>query len=410
MHDSYWIRTMPAWTDRPAPDSSDSYDVCVVGGGAMGASTAYWLTQLGRRPLVLERNDTPGKGASGRNGGFMVQGANPVHAEAVEIYGHDEARSLYRITQTNQELVEAVVQRENIEGAYTRANKVDLAFDEREEAYLRESVTPLRNEGVDVFWASRSDIPEFLGTHVGRHIPGGLVRCNQATLHSTKFVLGIAEAAQRQGATFVSKSPVTELSPLRKGWRVVTPNRVYNVPQVVVAANAWTPQLLPELEPHLSLIRGHLLLTGPTDLKLSPWSINDTATYGRQVPSGQLLVGGMRSAVPDADVDQRPRPAESGLDTRSEIVDALAKVLPEILPATESLGMDHAWAGVMDFTPDRLPLAGAYPGREGLWVMAGFSGHGMPYSLALPREIAEACVNPERSKIPAVLNPTRLLG
>ncbi|BBJ37346.1 FAD-dependent oxidoreductase [Streptomyces antimycoticus] len=384
MHDSYWIRTMPPWIDRPSGEGSLPYDVCVVGGGAMGASTAYWLTQLGRRPLVLERNDTPSQGASGRNGGFMVQGANPVHAEAVELYGHDEARSLYRMTQVNQELAEAVVQRENIHGAYTRATKVDLAFDEREEAYLRESVTPLRHEGVDAFWAPRSEVAEFLGTGVGPHISGGLVRRDQATLHSTRFVLGVADAARQHGATFVCKSPVIEIVPRNQGWRVVTETRVYDVPQVVVAVNAWAPELLPDLEPFLTLIRGHLLLTEATDLRLSPWSINDTATYGRQVPSGQLLVGGMRSAVSDADIGQKPRAGESGLDTRPAIVDALRRVLPDILPTTEGLGVDYAWAGVMDFTPDRLPLAGPYPGREGLWLMVGFSGHGMPYSLALP--------------------------
>jgi len=63
----------------------------------------------------------------------------------------------------------------------------------------------------------------------------------------------------------------------------------------------------------------------------------------------------------------------------------------------------------MGFTPDHQPLAWAWPGRPGLWLLAGFSGHGLPFSQALPQARAARLTGQAGPAIPHVFEPGRLL-
>ncbi len=195
-----------------------------------------------------------------------------------------------------------------------------------------------------------------------------------------------------------------------RGWSITTARGTVLAEQVVVTLNAWAGELFPELEQVIVPTRGHVLLTAPVDFKVRPWSANWGYEYGRQLEGGQLLVGGKRETRADMDRGYRPPPGGNAPDPLPELVAALSAFVPEIFPAARGVPIVQHWTGLMGFTPDDQPLAGAWPGRDGLWLLAGFSGHGMPFSQALPQALAARLAGQAGPAIPKAFEPGRFLG
>jgi glycine/D-amino acid oxidase-like deaminating enzyme len=129
-------------------------------------------------------------------------------------------------------------------------------------------------------------------------------------------------------------------------------------------------------------------------LKTAEWranrSLGDTSTpdysdkeYGRQTPDGKILCGGFRRL--DAD---------EGLGHEVERVSApvlagIARCLTTLFPVLRGVRVARAWAGIMGFTADGLPLIGRYPAAPGLTVAAGFNGGGFSWAAIVGRVVAD---------------------
>src|SRR5689334_9635472 len=83
-------------------------DVLVVGGGLLGASTAYWLARAGIAAVLIEQSDLA-SGATGRNGGFMVAGTAERFPAAVARLGHTAAHAVWQITLESRALLRQVL-------------------------------------------------------------------------------------------------------------------------------------------------------------------------------------------------------------------------------------------------------------------------------------------------------------
>ncbi|HEX6036383.1 NAD(P)/FAD-dependent oxidoreductase, partial [Longimicrobium sp.] len=81
--------------------------------------------------------------------------------------------------------------------------------------------------------------------------------------------------------------------------------------------------------------------------------------------------------------------------------------LPGAFPGIGRIQVARRWAGIMDATPDGRPLAGPWPDAPGLWVAAGFGGHGLPPALGVGRALAEAVAEGTRPAELAALDPAR---
>jgi glycine/D-amino acid oxidase-like deaminating enzyme len=159
----------------------------------------------------------------------------------------------------------------------------------------------------------------------------------------------------------------------------------------------------------LTPVRGHIALTAPVDFSVTPWAANHDFEYGRQLEDGGLLIGGMRRVRADLELGYAPRPGENAPDAQPEVVAALRDFIPRLIPAASDARVVHHWTGVMDFSPDRHPLAGVWPGCAGVWMIVGLSGHGMPYTQVLPRAIAAHIAGVDGPSLPAAFAPSRFL-
>lgn len=407
MNNSYWLNTAPPF-QAPVVEIPTHTEIAILGAGIMGCALAYWLARAGKMPLVLERNAHPAGGASGRNGGLHVAGpgGEPYHKWA----DRAAARAIMQLTVRNRELLEELLERENIQANYGRVGFMHLA-QAHEVDELKALAQALSEDGFAAHWLERAEAERHLGTRLGERYLGAVLKPEDGQFHSARYAFGVAEAARKLGARLAFSTPVqtVEPGPGGRAWRITTPRGECVAEHVIITLNAWAGELFPELQTKITPTRGHIILTAPVNFKLTPWEANDDWDYGRQLETGQILLGGRRNTRPDLDLGCAPAPGENVPPIEPSVVAALSEMACQLFPELRDVPLAHAWAGTMAFTADWQPLAGKWPGRAGLWVLAGFSGHGMPFSLVLPQAIAAQLTGSAGAEIPEAFNPKRYL-
>src|SRR5206468_695520 len=104
--------TIPVWHDdayrpRPSLEGDARADVCIVGAGVGGLSTAWHLADRGIRSTIVEATRVGG-GASGRNGGFLIAGTAPLYNDARRLFGRTQARRMHLTTIEAQAQIAAI--------------------------------------------------------------------------------------------------------------------------------------------------------------------------------------------------------------------------------------------------------------------------------------------------------------
>lgn len=401
MNHSHWHATLdrPALRDAEPPARAD---VVVIGGGVLGAFAAYWLARAGAAPVLIERGG-PAAGATGHNGGLCSVGAAESYPGAVARHGRDAARQVWALSLDGFALLREVVAAEAIDCDLRQSGHVGLALDEGQLAGFRETVASLSADGfTGVELLDPGQARDALGTALGPEVVGAKLNRNAASLHSARLVHGVLTAAARHGARLCWGTEVTGLRTVGRDVEVSTRRGTVVAGAAIVAVNAWSGDLLPGLAGVVTPVRGQALATVSTEVKLRcafGASLTPTGEYGQQTPDGSVIFGGCRALAPGRDVGVRDMaPSEA-------VQSAIDAALGRLFPALAGLPVARRWAGLMGFTPDYLPIAGAAPELPGVWFAGGFCGHGMPFGAPLGRVLAEAALE---GSAPAGLGPFRL--
>jgi glycine/D-amino acid oxidase-like deaminating enzyme len=380
---SYWHRTSPQLafsTDLPG-----SVDMLVVGSGLFGAATAYWLARAGHRVALLDRVGAA-YGASGRNGGFVVAGMHEDYPAAVKRLGKTVAKAVLSISYENQAVLRQVLSEEEIECHYREPGSLGLALGEDQAAEVRQSCEMLRADGFPVQWLERHEVQELIQTPLSEEIVGGKFLPGQALVHSARLIQGLAQAAQRQGAQLYQAQALRLIQEGQRV-RVETTRGSISAGAVVLAVNAWTSELIPEMRDVIVPVRGQILAYDPLPPVFTTAifaSLTETEEYWQQTLDGSIVLGGCRALAPGKDVNIWET------STTPEVQAAIEQILPRLFPQLSGLYVAQRWAGLMDFSPDRIPLVDRVPGLENAWFVGGLSGHGMPFGMLLGRYLAQA--------------------
>ena len=374
MADSYWL-SEPAPTLATRPLSGPA-DVEIVGGGVTGISCALTLASRGKRVRVHEARAIA-SGASGRNGGFALRGGAMAYDSAREWLGHEPAADYWRLT-------EVYVDRMGELGgdAIRRTGSLRLAGDDERDELLAE-YEALKEDGFAAEW--RDDLPSPLA---GR-FPGALFHPADAVLQPARLVRRLAADAAAAGVEIREHARVAELGELEAD-------------TVVVATDGYPSGLLGELEGLIIPTRGQMLATEPLPERLFPLPHygRHGLDYWHQNEEGRLLVGGFR----DVDMDSEFTATEA---TTERIQSALENFVEQLLGRRPEI--THRWAGVFGLVPDLMPVVGPVPGRDGLWVAGGYSGHGNVLGLMCGDLVAQA-ITGEPHPLLEAMAPARLLA
>jgi len=348
----------------------------VIGGGYLGVSICYWLARSGANVVLLER-DFLASGATGRNGGFISVGPTEAYPDAIRRLGHQTAKEILQVTLDSRRLLRQVLREEEITCDYRECGHVTLALTSSQQIALSQNSIALQSDGVTTNLLARKDVEEMIKTPLGADIMGGLFMPEMALVHPVRLIHGIVQAAQRHGADTVNAT-VSQIVPDSTHVKICTSQGTIYTDHVIVATNAWITELLPQLKHVVVPVRGQVLTYTPLPpLFRTGLSVDMTGTeeYWQQALDGTIVLGGGRATAPNRDVGiVSSQPTE-------EVQHTLEQVFPRLFPALSGLHVQQRWAGLMAFTPDYLPLADQIPSMSGVWVVGGFSGHGMPFGM-----------------------------
>jgi gamma-glutamylputrescine oxidase len=327
--------------------------------------------------LVLERGSVAG-GASGRNGGFLLAGVAAFHNDARELYGRERNRRIYARTVAAQGEIYELAQTLGLGDSVRRVGSLRVAVSEEEAERVRGQVTALREDGFPGELVERDDLPPVL--------PGrGLCAClvdHDAALHPAQWYRALAAAAEEAGARICEGTAVRRPVPAPDEGEVQTDGGAVRAQHVVVAADAALPALVPEFAGRVRARRLHMVASEPTErvveqLVYLRWGYE----YFQQRPDGRVLLGGFSDLDGPASYTDR----EEG---SPEIWDRLESYLRDELGLNTSVS--HRWVGLVGYTEDQLPFVGEVPGRSGLHIAGGYSGHGNVPGYVAGQEIADA--------------------
>lgn len=351
-------------------------EVEIVGGGVTGCACALALAEAGVRVRLHEAREIAG-GASGRNGGFALRGGAMAYDAARRTLGPERAREYWRLTEGTVDRLESLAG-----DAFRRVGSLRLAADDAEHAELRAEYQALRDDGFAVEWRDADDLDRPLRGRFGAallHTPDGAIQ-------PARWVRRLATRAAEAGAD------------LREGSRVESLDAL-GAERVVVATDGYTDGLVPELAARIRPTRGQVLVTEalPELVFERPHYARHGLDYWQQTPDRRLVIGGWR----DTSLDSEWTAEEAITPAVQEKIEAFVRELFGRLPA-----VTHRWAGIWGTTRDLLPLVGPLPGRERVWVAAGYSGHGNVLGLACGELVARA-LRGDRHPLLDLLDPAR---
>jgi gamma-glutamylputrescine oxidase len=368
----YWLEDEAPPRVRPQHDGR--VDVAIVGAGVTGCSAALRLAAGGLRVRVFDQRGVA-EGASGRNGGFALRGGAARYDIARETYGADSALGLWQWTER------ALDRMESLAGdALTRRGSLRLAADEEEREHIRAEFEAMREDGIAAEW--RDDLPANLsGFHGAIDHPG------DGSIQPARFVRRLAARAADAGAEFREHERVDDVAAL-------------DAEDVVVATDGYGHGLVPELADAIWPTRGQVIVSEPLDRVLydRPHYARQGFDYWQQLPDRRIVLGGFRDvSIMDelTDVEEMTPMIQASLE----------RFMGELIGETPRIS--HRWAGIFGLTQDMLPLVGRVPGRDGLWIAGGYSGHGNVLGFACGELVADAILGDTSSPQLDLLDPAR---
>jgi gamma-glutamylputrescine oxidase len=363
--DTWYARTARPSPPRPPLDGTVEAEVCVVGGGLAGLTTALGLLERGRKVVLLEAHRA-GWGASGRNGGFVGAGFSAGMHAVIKRVGLDQARQLYRLTEDAVALVrrrietyeircDAVIGPGVVKGWWTD----DLDAAKAEQRFMAETF------GTQLELWPRDRLRAELAT---TRYHDGLRNPHAFHFHPLNFSLGIAAGVTARGGTIFEDSPATGLE-LNAGRKVIrTARGRVHADTVVIAAGGYIEGLHRRLAGAIQPVATYIMVTEPLGSRLSEiirdsYAVLDSRfdfDYYRPLPDTRLLWGG-------------------GITVRqSDPRNLAARMLRRMLmvyPQLAGTRAEQAWSGLMSYATHAMPQVGRL--ESGVWYAQAFGGHGM---------------------------------
>ncbi len=384
---SYYAATVNWQTDYPVLAGEHRCDVAVVGAGFTGLSTALHLAERGYDVAMIEANRV-GWGASGRNGGQLIDGMVEVERinEIGRKYGESAAST---VRQIGIECRDAVLDRIKKYGINCdlKFGFLDVALTQRDLDYFGSEIERKRamNYPHKMELVTRDQMHKFIGSDA---YIGGMVHRGNGHLHPLNLCLGEARAAEDNGARIFEQSMVTRIHHGARP-RVETSEGVMHADKVVLAGNAYLGKSEPRLYGMVIPAGSYIIATEPlgdalaNEILPQDMAVCDQRVgldYYRLSADKRLLFGGLCNYS-----GRHPK------DITASIRPKMVKVFPQL----ENTRIEYEWGGYIAITIKRIPQMGRI--QENTYYAHGYSGHGLAPTHIAGQILADAiCGDTER--------------
>ena len=332
------------------------FEFVVIGAGVAGASAAYELATHGTVAL-LEREDMPGYHSTGRSAALFTA-----------TYGNAVIRGL---TVGSRDFFNSPPDGFTEHPLLTPRGAIMIGREDQRQ-HLDDGFAAARVLTPSVELLDEKDILARVPVLDPAYGAGGVFEpeCMDMDVHAIHQ--GFLKLGRNRGVVLVTNAEATSLSYDAGAWRVTTPADVFAAPVVINAAGAWSDEIakLAGLAP-IGLVpkrRTAMTFRAPEGAEPNDWpAVIDIEEEFYFKPDAGLVLGSPADETPSPPCDAQPE----------EIDVALAIDRIERATTMKITRVEHKWAGLRTFAPDKSPVAGFDPDAEGFFWLAGQGGYGI---------------------------------
>jgi glycine/D-amino acid oxidase-like deaminating enzyme len=364
--------------ERPALAGDLDVDVCVVGAGLAGLTTAREIARRGRSVAVLEGRRIAWN-ASGLNCGFVLPGFAVPIERIIERVGIARARDLWALSEAGLEYVRASIAENAMPGVEAADGWLNVSkLDDEDTVIARLEL--LAKFGAEVEGWATDRVRQFLKSDRyfnAIHFPRAF------HVHPLNYALGLAALAEKEGAHIFEQTPAIAIDPAGVRKRIETPRGRLRAAHVVLAANVHIGGLMRRLESTLLPIWTYVATTAPLGSALQ-----DAIEYRGAVSDGERadnhyrIVAGDRLLISGRATVWEANPRRFAASLKSDIA--------ALYPQLGRIEFEHLWSGVIGRAIHGMPQIGEL--APGIWVASGFAGHGFNTTATAGNLIARAIV------------------
>jgi len=392
---SFWLATRREYESNPALAGEHKADIVIVGGGFTGLWTSVFLKELApEASVVVLEQAILGYGGSGRNAGQVSGCIDHSHHHAIAHFGKEEARRM------------AKVGLDNLEGLAQFIKECGLACEFERPGQLLVALTPTQAEDA----RSQIEAAEELGvtglrllsaeeTRAELNSPlylGGVIDPGWGLVHPIKLVDGLKREAVRLGAKFFERTRVTQLEIASAGVLVKTTEGCVKADKVILATNAYTHLIFPNLLHRYIPLYDYVLVSEPlTGQQLASigWRNRQAVIDGRTFFNYYRLTADNRILWGTSEAKYYPpNRVEESCDHSQPHYDALQKSFQRHFPQLADLKWEYAWGGPIASTSRLTPFFGTTAGDR-IHYGLGYTGLGIANSRLAGKILAHMLLN-----------------
>ncbi|BFM05346.1 NAD(P)/FAD-dependent oxidoreductase [Halioxenophilus aromaticivorans] len=352
----------------PPLTSNENVDVCVVGAGITGLTTALHLAERGYRVAVLEAQQV-GFGASGRSGGQMIFGLAAEQPSIEKLVGKADAQKIWQASLAGLDLLRGRIAKHNIDCSYAPGH-AHVAIKPRHINELKHWADDLQTHyhyPVEL-WDKQRTQQEINSQRYCAALYDG----NSGHIHPLNYTLGLAQAANATGVSIYEHSPALSIDHTQGPAgpaTITTATGSIKAQFVVLAGNAYLANVGDALRNKIMPVGTYICATQPLGQEraqalirnnIAVADINFVLDYFRLSHDTRLLFGGRvsYSTVPPANLAR-----------------AMGARMRAVFPQLHNTRIDYAWGGFVGITVNRAPHFGRL--ANNVYFAQGFSGHGI---------------------------------
>lgn len=340
------------------PDKS--FDVIVIGGGAIGASSAYQLAKQGANVALLEEFDLNTQ-ASGRNAGSLH---GQIQYEPFEELGIGWAKQFLHglsILADSLEIWKGLSDELGVDLEVSSNGGLMIAENETNLRHLEEKVRLENSIGIDSRMLSRSELQE-KAPYISAKMVGAAFCPIEGKANPLVVAPAFADAARRHGAVISTRTEVLEIAKNSQGFTISTSAGQFRGAKVLITANAGIPKLTAGLGKRIPISDVPVQVSVTEQIEKFVHHLvyftSEKLTF-KQANSGSLLIGGGWPAR----YDEKQNPILNPDSLRSNL-----RVALKVVPRIADVKVIRTWVGTGNGTEDHNPIIDKFPGVNDLYV------------------------------------------
>ncbi len=361
---SYYAETLGEMSMQPALSRNLDVDVCVVGAGLAGLTTALELLRNGKSVCVLEAKRVAW-GASGRNGGFVNIGFAGNEADMLARLGQADAREAYQLSIDGVDYVRNQIHDLKMRDVFDGEGEFRVYRTDNAQAALQDCNHAQNAFGHKLTYYNTDQTRALMNSTRYHH---ALYDQRGFHMDPLKYCHGLTAEIERLGGQIFEATKAQNLTRSDTGWNISTDAGNVAAPHIVLCTSAYDFKLYPRVSRAMQPVATYVMVTSPMKDLLdkviaTPACIADTrraGNYYRRLPGDRLLWGGRITTRQDEPF---------------QLAHIMHRDMLSVYPQLQAAKTSHAWAGLMGYALHSMPLIGQV--EKGIWMATAFGGHGL---------------------------------